>query len=89
MNQESSSLLGLQGSGICMDRLDNQSYYGLQEALLAQKNGSGQVMSQILMACLTLRGLHGMVWLYAGEAVRVDVVRSACQVPEHDLKLGQ
>lgn len=68
-----------------MDGLVNQSYHGLQEALLAQ-NSSGQLMSQILMACLTLRGLHGMVWPYTGEAVRVDVVRSACQVPEHDLK---
>lgn len=69
-----------------MDELDNQSYHRLQEALLAQKDGTGQVMSQILVACLTLRGLHGMVWPYAGEAMRVDVVRSACQVPEHDLK---
>lgn len=69
-----------------MDGLDNQFYHGLQEALLAQKNGSGQVMPQILVACLTLRGLHGMVWPYAGEAMRVDVVWSACQVPEHDLK---
>jgi len=69
-----------------MDGLDNQSYHGLQEALLAQKNRSGQVMSQILMACLTLRHLHAVVWPYAGEAMRVDVVRSACQVPEHNLK---
>ena len=69
-----------------MDGLDNQSYHRLPEPLLAQKKGSGQVMSQILVACLTLRGLHGMVWPYTGEAVRVDVVRSACQVPEHDLK---
>lgn len=85
MNQKSSPP-ELKVSGAWMDGLDNQSYHGLQDALLAQKNGSGQVMSQILMACLTLRGLRGMVWPYAGKAVRVDVVRSACQVPEHDLK---
>lgn len=85
MNQESSSF-GIQGSGTWMDGLDNQSYDRLQEALLGQKNGSGQVMSQILMVCLTLRGLQGVVWPYAGKAMRVDVVRSACQVPEHDLK---
>lgn len=30
-----------------------------------------------------------MVRPYAGEAVRVDVVRSARQIPEHNLKQGQ
>ena len=69
-----------------MGGLDNQSYHRLQEALLAQKNGSGQVMSQVPVVCLTLRGLHGVVRLDAGEAVRVDVVWAACQVPEHDLE---
>lgn len=30
-----------------------------------------------------------MVWPYTGEAVRVDVVWSARQIPEHNLKQGQ
>lgn len=69
---------------------DNQSYHRLQESLLAQKQGSSQktVVSQMIMICLTLRGLHGMEWTNAGEAMRVDVVWSACQVLEHDLKGG-
>lgn len=86
MDQEPSTPPGSQGSGAWTGGLDSWSYHRLQEALLAQENCSGQVMSQVPVVCLTLRRLHGVVWLDAGEAMRVDVVWSACQVPEHDLK---